>query len=207
MAGRDEPSGKAADPDDWFAAGGSRPPAPPGRPAGTRTAGPADDEEWLEGDTREAAAPSAAPAGLPRGRFALLGVAAFVVIVVIAFAAAGVFSGGKKSSSPPPTTTTNPQTTTQQTPTTPSTPTTTPTISTVPTLTSGLLKQGTSGPDVKALQQALASAGHDPGTIDGDFGPKTEQALIAFQQSAGVPADGVYGPQTKAALEKKLRTG
>ena len=133
---------------------------------------------------------------------ALLGLVAFAVIVVIAFFGADVFSSNKGSKLPPLT----PTATTQPTTTMPST-ITAPPSTTVPTLTSGLLKQGTSGADVKALQHALAAAGHSPDTIDGDFGPKTEQALIAFQQAAGIPADGVYGPQTKAVLEKKLNAG
>ena len=35
-----------------------------------------------------------------------------------------------------------------------------------------VLKQGSNGPDVRDLQQALKALGHDPGPIDGVFGPK-----------------------------------
>jgi len=205
MSGPDEPSSKSRDPDDWFAEGGSRAPAPPPRrKADERTQETLDDQDWIEGESRE----STAPAGLPRGRFALLGAAAFAVIVVIAFAAAGVFSSDKKNPSSAPPTTTGQTTTTQPTTptTTPATPTTTPSTS-VPPLPTGLLKQGTSGADVKAVQQALQAVGQAPGKIDGVFGGQTEQALMSFQQSVGLPADGVYGPQTKAELEKKLKSG
>jgi hypothetical protein len=210
MAGWDEPSGTSPDPDDWFAAGTSGPLAPPGGQADpSREAGRIQpnagtaEPDWLKGETREIGVPPPPPAGLPRGRLALLGVVAFAVIVLIAFAASGLFSSSKKSKSPP--TTTQRQTSTQRT-TTPAT-TTTPTPAVVPPLPTGLLKQGTTGADVKAVQQTLEATGQSPGTVDGVFGPKTERALIAFQMSAGIPADGVYGPQTKAALEKKLNAG
>lgn len=63
-----------------------------------------------------------------------------------------------------------------------------------------VLKIGSTGPDVVALQQALAKAGFDPGAADGDFGQGTEGAVEAFQRSAGFAPDGLVGPQTAAAL-------
>src|SRR5437588_5840884 len=64
-----------------------------------------------------------------------------------------------------------------------------------------VLKQGSSGPDVKDLQQKLNDLGFDPNGIDGNFGPGTKTAVIAFQQSKGLRADGVVGPATMAALQ------
>src|SRR5712671_334604 len=63
-----------------------------------------------------------------------------------------------------------------------------------------LLKQGSSGPDVKDLQQQLKDLGFDPNGVDGNFGPGTRDAVIAFQQSKGLQADGIAGPATLAAL-------
>jgi putative chitinase len=63
------------------------------------------------------------------------------------------------------------------------------------------LKQGSSGPDVKALQQKLKDLGFDPNGVDGNFGPGTTKAVNAFQQSKGLPADGEVGPGTQAALD------
>jgi len=57
-----------------------------------------------------------------------------------------------------------------------------------------------SGPDVNALQEALQAAGFSPGAIDGSFGPGTEAAVLAFQHSKGLAADGVVGPKTAVAL-------
>ena len=40
------------------------------------------------------------------------------------------------------------------------------------------------------LQKLLGRAGFDVGTPDGVVGPKTRAAVIAYQQRAGLPADG-----------------
>jgi putative chitinase len=62
------------------------------------------------------------------------------------------------------------------------------------------LRQNSSGPDVKDLQQKLKDLGFDPKGVDGRFGPGTRDAVIAFQQSKGLQADGIAGPATMAAL-------
>src|SRR5947208_14201315 len=64
-----------------------------------------------------------------------------------------------------------------------------------------ILKQGSSGPDVTELQQKLKDLGFDPNGVDGNFGPGTRDAVIAFQQSKGLQADGIAGPATLAALQ------
>lgn len=62
------------------------------------------------------------------------------------------------------------------------------------------LRRGSRGPQVTTLQQQLIERGHLDGPADGDFGPKTEAAVRAFQRSAGLDDDGVAGPQTMGAL-------
>jgi putative chitinase len=64
-----------------------------------------------------------------------------------------------------------------------------------------ILKLGSSGPQVTALQQQLQRRGFDPGEMSGQFGAATQAALEAFQRSAGLESDGVAGPNTIAALE------
>ena len=64
-----------------------------------------------------------------------------------------------------------------------------------------VLKQGSSGPDVTALQTRLKELGFDPNGVDGNFGPGTKAALIAFQKSKGLTADGIAGPQTMSAVQ------
>lgn len=62
------------------------------------------------------------------------------------------------------------------------------------------LKPGSSGTRVKQLQKALMKAGFNPGTIDGEYGLGTEAAVLAFQRSQSLLADGVAGPRTLTAL-------
>ncbi|MFH1807224.1 MAG: peptidoglycan-binding protein [Pseudomonadota bacterium] len=62
------------------------------------------------------------------------------------------------------------------------------------------LRQGAKGAAVKTLQQKLKNAGFNPGAVDGDFGPRTRAAVLAFQRSRGISADGVVGPQTWGKL-------
>ena len=64
-----------------------------------------------------------------------------------------------------------------------------------------VLKKGSSGPDVTALQQKLKDLGFDPKGVDGNFGGGTEAAVIAFQQANGLDVDGKVGPNTRAALQ------
>ncbi len=63
-----------------------------------------------------------------------------------------------------------------------------------------ILKLNSAGPDVIALQQALNHAGFSPGTMDGVFGSATEAAVLGFQRSEGLAADGIVGPSTATAL-------
>jgi peptidoglycan hydrolase-like protein with peptidoglycan-binding domain len=66
--------------------------------------------------------------------------------------------------------------------------------------TNRLLQDGDRGEDVAALQRFLAAAGHDPGPVDGVFGPLTEAGVRAFQTAEGVIVDGIVGPQTLFAV-------
>jgi len=54
---------------------------------------------------------------------------------------------------------------------------------------------------IKALQQALLAHGFNPGKVDGIFGLGTQAAVLAFQRSEGLLADGVAGVRTLAALQ------
>jgi len=62
------------------------------------------------------------------------------------------------------------------------------------------LRRGSTGEDVRRLQQLLTSAGFSPGAIDGIFGPLTETAVKAFQTSKGLAPDGIVGIRTWTAL-------
>lgn len=62
------------------------------------------------------------------------------------------------------------------------------------------MKLGAEGADVVKLQEKLKELGFNPGRVDGEFGSGTEAAVIAFQRSEGLLADGVVGVRTLAAL-------
>ena len=51
------------------------------------------------------------------------------------------------------------------------------------------------------VQQFLSNNGFNPGPIDGQSGPKTKAAIKAFQQKAGLYADGIVGNKTKAGMK------
>jgi murein L,D-transpeptidase YcbB/YkuD len=54
------------------------------------------------------------------------------------------------------------------------------------------------------IQTALKNAGFYTGTIDGKIGPNSKKAIIEFQKSQGLVADGKVGPKTWLALGKYL---
>ena len=58
------------------------------------------------------------------------------------------------------------------------------------------------GWDVAALQFLLATQGFPSGTFDGGLGWHTDAALRRFQAWAGLPADGVAGAATLAAVRR-----
>ena len=65
-----------------------------------------------------------------------------------------------------------------------------------------ILKQGSVGPDVEQLQLRLKAAGYNCGDIDGEYGPRTAAAVLAFQADRpDLEDDGVAGPHTLAALD------
>lgn len=57
------------------------------------------------------------------------------------------------------------------------------------------------GADVSTLQGALNALGFAAGRPDGIFGPFAERAVREFQLNAGLPADGIAGPDTVRALD------
>ena len=62
------------------------------------------------------------------------------------------------------------------------------------------LRRGSSGSPVRKLQILLTGLGCACGGADGDFGPRTEAAVVKYQGEHGLSADGVAGPQTWESL-------
>lgn len=63
-----------------------------------------------------------------------------------------------------------------------------------------VLKQGVKSGEVKEVQRRLKRWGYYNGAVDGVFGAKTRQAVIAFQKKNGLKADGIVGKATYKAL-------
>ena len=62
------------------------------------------------------------------------------------------------------------------------------------------LEFGSEGEEVKKLQQKLQDLGYLAGSVDGKFGVGTEAAVIAFQRSNNLTADGKAGTATQNKL-------
>jgi peptidoglycan hydrolase-like protein with peptidoglycan-binding domain len=67
------------------------------------------------------------------------------------------------------------------------------------------LHPGAEGPSIRAVQQFLMAQGLElgPAGADGQWGPRTTSALKAWQATHGVPATGVFGHLTLAAMDQE----
>lgn len=74
-------------------------------------------------------------------------------------------------------------------------------------VSAAVLKQGSSGSEVRTMQQKLKNWGYYSGSVDGVFGPKTKSAVIYFQRKNGLTADGIVGKNTLAALGMSASSG
>ena len=65
-----------------------------------------------------------------------------------------------------------------------------------------VLKKGSKGATVKALQILLIGYGYSCGNagVDGDFGSATDKAVRNYQKAKGLEVDGAVGPKTWAKL-------
>jgi peptidoglycan hydrolase-like protein with peptidoglycan-binding domain len=69
-----------------------------------------------------------------------------------------------------------------------------------------LVRRGDQIFPVRPLQQLLRARDH-PVSVDGIFGPNTEAAVKAFQQSKGLTSDGIVGPLTWPKLVVQVKKG
>jgi|GEM_PF-3339685 len=65
-----------------------------------------------------------------------------------------------------------------------------------------VLKLGSTGSEVEALQNLLNIKGYNSGEVDGYFGSATETAVIKFQLANGLSGDGIVGTQTREILNR-----
>lgn len=67
-----------------------------------------------------------------------------------------------------------------------------------------VIREHSSGDDVRDWQLFLASQGYSVGAVDGDFGPKTVAATKLFQTHFSLVGDGIVGAQT---MQKAMELG
>lgn len=60
--------------------------------------------------------------------------------------------------------------------------------------------EGDRGSEVVEIQKQLASLNYSIGSVDGVFGPATEQAVKEFQAARGLSVDGIVGEATYRSL-------
>ena len=63
------------------------------------------------------------------------------------------------------------------------------------------ISYGSSGNDVKKLQEALNKKGYSL-TVDGEFGEKTRNAVRDYQRKNNLTVDGIVGENTWSSLTK-----
>lgn len=61
-------------------------------------------------------------------------------------------------------------------------------------------RRGSSGSEVRQIQEKLKRWGYYNGSVDGIYGSKTEAAVKKFQKANGLTADGIAGKKTLAAM-------
>lgn len=63
-----------------------------------------------------------------------------------------------------------------------------------------LSKMGSRGDEVRRVQQKLKSMGYYTGNVDGIYGTQTKKAVEKFQRNTGLSVDGIAGPKTLSYL-------
>jgi hypothetical protein len=160
-------------------------------------------DDWFEEPTSERQPAVRRRPGLPPpperrppAVFLLAAIALLIVLVVVIVALTGDDDGAEPVATAPPTAT-EPAGTTET-----ETATTTEPLPTVPT--EAVMRPGEEGDQVRTLQQALERLGYEPGEPDGNYGPATVEAVRNFQRAAGLPVDGIAGPETLNAINAAL---
>jgi hypothetical protein len=192
--------GEERDPgyDDWF----DEPEPPTETNAGVSRGVPEEaDEVWVLPEDEEPARPRGGSdiviAGRTLTRTQLAIIAASLLALFFAILAAAGVFSGSKATIPPVTTQTLPVKTQ---PATTQAATTTPGVE-APAQT---LAPGDTGQQVKLLQNALIHLGYLTGKADGVYGVDTKVAVEKFQIAKGLSEDGVVGPQTLNSLQQTL---
>ncbi|MEM6754970.1 MAG: peptidoglycan-binding protein [Cyanobacteria bacterium P01_C01_bin.38] len=67
------------------------------------------------------------------------------------------------------------------------------------------LALGSTGAEVKSLQQRLQRLKYFTGDVNGYYGASTRDAVVRFQQKMGLTVDGIVGAQTQQVIDKTIQ--
>jgi len=70
-----------------------------------------------------------------------------------------------------------------------------------------VLRNGNIGKQVIHIQYQLKQTGHYKSIVDGIYGDGTVSAVKSFQKQQGLAVDGIAGPNTRSALDRKAERG
>ena len=68
-------------------------------------------------------------------------------------------------------------------------------------------RQGSTGAEVRTIQDKLKRWGYYDGQVDGIFGEATRRAVVKFQKKNGLQSDGIVGTNTLRALGMSVSGG
>lgn len=74
-------------------------------------------------------------------------------------------------------------------------------------MSDNVLRRGERGPAVAKLIADLHALGYYDGALDDMFGRGTEAAVLDFQRTSGLHADGLAGPQTLSSIAAAIKAG
>ncbi len=77
----------------------------------------------------------------------------------------------------------------------------------IPAADAAVYRQGSTGAQVRTIQDKLKRWGYYSGEVDGIFGSGTRKAVVSFQKKNGLAADGIVGPNTLRALGMSVSGG
>ena len=80
-------------------------------------------------------------------------------------------------------------------------------LAAVPGAMAATYRQGSTGEQVRTIQEKLKRWGYYDGEVDGIFGSATRKAVVYFQQKNGLVADGIVGENTLRALGMSVSGG
>lgn len=80
-------------------------------------------------------------------------------------------------------------------------------LSALPGAMAATYRQGSTGQEVRTIQDKLKRWGYYSGEVDGIYGSGTRKAVVAFQRKNGLTADGIVGPNTLRALGMPVSGG